>query len=98
MLFDCIDSSLLPTTETDTQMASTNRKLERSGSSISVTNDSIVSAACHTATTNNNCTSANMASSGRRRTSMFDPIDPTELQKKLYQNKHVVNIFKLRFN
>lgn len=30
-------------------------------------------------------------SSSRRRASMFDPIDPTELQKTLYQTKSNVN-------
>lgn len=29
---------------------------------------------------------------GRRRASMFDPIDPTELQKTLYQNQKLVSL------
>lgn len=36
------------------------------------------------------------ASASRRRASMFDPIDPTELQKTLYQSKiNVIFIFLL---
>ena len=56
------------------------RKLERSESSKSVLNEHIVSHnTAHTITANT-----------KRRTSMFDPIDPLELQKTLYQNQQNV--------
>jgi hypothetical protein len=70
---------------------SKDRRLERSESSKSVINDSIISQMSSNgkSSSNGNVTSC---INKTRRTSMFDPIDPLELQKTLYQNKNNVRI------
>jgi hypothetical protein len=83
-----LDTSFLrtPPPQPHIQMESaTNRNniLERSESSKSDVNEATI-----------NPTNSNVGggSSKGRRTSMFDPIDPLELQKTLYQNKNNVNL------
>jgi len=78
---------------TPNQMASSkDRKLERSESSKSVINDSIISQMSSNGKSNSNGNVTSCSGKGRR-TSMFDPIDPLELQKTLYQNKNNVGFY-----
>ena len=82
----------------ESALFSTNRnKLERSESSKSDVNEATINQTNSNTNGNVTCGGGGVGggvSNKGRRTSMFDPIDPLELQKTLYQNKNNVKLLK----